>query len=706
MAGLAVGSYAIGRIADRQKNLLRLYGILELVIAVSALATPLLFRGATDIFSRLVRVFPDPAFILSVKFALTCMVLIIPTAAMGGTLPTLIRFFRVTFGGTVSRETGWLYAVNTFGAMTGVLATGFVLIELLGLRGTLYSAVIINILLALCAAVLSKREYGRPEQPEAPLGQSTDRQGYPKSRVILVISFFGISGLLSLAYEIAWTRLLTPTLGTYIYAFSLILGLILLGIALGSLLYERLLSKCSATLLLLGIAEVIIGAAALFSLVVTSSAFSMSNMMLVACVLLPATIAMGMTFPIISNLPHDPRRTGRFIGSAYAVNTIGALLGPLVADFILLRIWGTTNTVLLLVLANSVLGIALILLETRRGSRGIKGVCAGVGVCTILLAVILRATDSDLLMEKSLRKYMERFRKSGTYAFMYVEDEAANTLAFKSADGKDVGLLVDGQGMSDMGNETKLMAHLPLLIHPDPKTMLVICFGMGTTFRSALSYDIRVDAVELIPSVPKTFPVFFKDAPEVMKNPNGRIIVNDGRNYVRLTDKKYDVIQVDPPPPVNSAGTTVLYSKEFYEDGMKILADDGLFIQWLFFGTRNDDFQMLVRSFIDVFPYVSVYDSPRQMGLYLIGSKRPIPAMDTGQIAGRLQNRKAFEDLNEWGEWNATNLSALFMGDKTLLEKYARGAKPVTDNNPRTEYFLLRRKTSAIPGARDSWIVQ
>lgn len=301
---------------------------------------------------------------------------------------------------------------------------------------------------------------------------------------------------------------------------------------------------------------------------------------------------------------------------------------------------------------------------------------------------------------------MDRFKKSGNFTYQYVEDEAANTLAYKSADGKDYGLLVDGQGMSVMVDETKLMAHLPLLVHPNPKNMLVICFGMGTTFRSALSYGIQVDAVELVPSVPKTFPVFFKDAQEVLANPNGRIFINDGRNFVRLTKNTYDVIQVDPPPPVNSAGTTVLYSKEFYEDGKKILTDNGLFIQWLFYGTRNDDFQMLVRSFIDVFPYVSVFSSPRQIGLYLIGSKNPIPPMDTRHVAKKLQNKKVFDDLNEWGAWDATNLPTLFMGNRTLLEKYSQGAKPVTDNNPRTEYFLLRHNSAKFPIAQNSEIMK
>lgn len=701
MAGLAIGSFGIGKLLTSKKlHYLKTYAALEVAIGISALMSPLAFQIVRGFYVSLHAVLPSAGILLFVKFILTFLVLLPPTIAMGATLPLMIQFVTKRLKGEVSRETGRLYAINTLGAMTGVLLTGYVLIELIGLRNSIIFACSINLLISLLVFWYSKRE-------RADLVTQTDdspdltrhEYSYSKEKIIVALLVFALSGGLSMAYEVAWTRLLTPTTGTYIYAFSMILGMILGGIAVGSFLYDRILVSKVAPVALLGATEIIIGVGAVGSLFATSQLTSFPTVTTVALALLPATIAMGMTFPIVTALTPKASAAASFVGKAYAGNTVGSMIGPIVGGFILLPAFGTIRTILLLAVLNFLFGAVLCLIDTSKKARILQRMGVGIGALGVLTVLLLGSYRPDLLQERTLFALMTKFN-DGNYTWTYAEDATASVLGYRSGTGGDYGLLVDGVGMSVLVDETKLMSHIPLLIHPNPTEALVIAFGMGTTFRSALTHNINVDVVELVPSVPLMFPIFFSDAREVMANPKGRIVINDGRNYVLLTNKRYDVITVDPPPPVNAAGTTVLYSKEFYEQSKKILKPGGLFTEWFFYGTRADDFQYLLKSFTDVFPFVAVFKSPRAIGIYLVGSESPI-SIDRELIRKKFENTKMKEDINEWGYWDATNTPSLYIGDKSILLPFIGNAPPVTDDRPRTEYFLLRHTFSQMGIARN-----
>ena len=700
MAGLAIGSFFIGKIADKHKKPLVLYSILELTIGISALATPLLFELITRLYTGYFNAFPATGNLLLMKFLLTSLAILPPTIAMGGTLPLLVRILSQTKN--VSRDVAVLYFVNTLGAFVGVLLTGFVFIETFGLRLSLAIGACINIAIGIYIRWIAQSTRYTEDEAESVSQESGSQQITTNtSKRTFALLVFGLSGLLSMGYEVAWIRLLTPTVGTFIYAFTIILSLFLLGIAVGSLLYKVIALFVHSPLLLLGLTQIGIAIGAVLSIIATSSLVTISPLVLQIIVILPATICMGLTFPIISSLVPKRESKAGFVGFAYALNTIGSLLGPILTGFILLRLFGTTRTILLFASVNALLAHFLFLQHTQKKIlRKIFAIGSGAIVITLSM---LYLSNPLFLYEKSLANNLKKFTKD-QYTYRYEEDETAAVLGFSNTSKTDYGLLVDGIGMSVLVDETKLMAHLPLFLHPDPKDMLVIAFGMGTTFRSALSHGVNVDAVELVPSVPKTFSVFYPDADTVRSNPKGRVIIHDGRNYVRMTDKRYDVITVDPPPPVNSAGTTVLYSKEFYEQGKKILRDGGLFTQWLFYDTRVDDFQMLVKSFIDVFPYVSVYQSPRAIGIYLIGSKKPIAFIDD-VVQKRLRDPLVSKDLNEWTNWTATSLKNLYFGDRSMLHAFASNAPAVTDNHPRTEYFFLRKKYTQSSIARNEEII-
>jgi len=269
---------------------------------------------------------------------------------------------------------------------------------------------------------------------------------------------------------------------------------------------------------------------------------------------------------------------------------------------------------------------------------------------------------------------------------------------YKDLTQEDQNLFIDGVPTTNKVGETKIMAHLPILLHPGPRRVLIIAFGMGTTFRSSLSYGLETDVVELVPSVPPLMRLFYKDAREVLNDPLGQIIVNDGRNYVFLTDKRYDIVTIDPPPPFNAAGTTVLYSEEFYEDITKKLSPGGIVSQWMWFGSRQDDIAMATKSFLNVFPYVWAFKSPRGSGgIYLEGSFSPID-LTQASLKPELNNQKAEADLSEaYPDLELTDLKQLVVADKQELIDWVGRIPAVTDEYPRTEYFLLRYYFHRVP---------
>lgn len=694
MAGLAIGSYSAPKVFKRHIHLLQLYGLLELGIGMSALLTLFLFPVVSHVYSFIYQVGVGRELLLISKFILTFIVLLPATTLMGATLPLLVTVLTGDLRRVPSRTVSMLYAVNTFGAFVGVLATGFVFIEILGLTKTLILAASVNILIGFFIYLF----HGLKLLHRVKKSTQNVTASYTPDRVKLSLFIFTFSGMLSMAYEIAWTRQLTPITGTYIYAFSFILALILLGIAIGSFI-ARFADRIARPLTLMSMCQLGIGLGAFASVVASSSLVNFSPLFTQLFVLLPATISMGIVFPIITNLAKY-QDMSQFVGTSYALNTIGSMVGPFLAAFVLLPTLGATNTILFLSVINLLFAIVLAYREQQHRHGIVRASIMVISASTIITIVVLSSSRSGLLREKSLALHLATFAKGG-YAYFYKEDETAAVLGYKNSTGSDYGLLVDGVGMSVLVDETKLMAHLPLLLHPNPKDVLVIAFGMGTTFRSALSHNVNVDAVELVPSVPDAFPIFFNDAALVRSNPKGHVIINDGRNYIRMTKKKYDIITIDPPPPVNSAGTTVLYSREFYQQSLKRLNNGGIVSQWFFYGTRVDDFQMLIKSFIDVFPYVAVFRSPRDIGIYALGSNKPI-VIDKDHIADVFQRTPAIvKDLNEWGYWNQNNLVSLYAGDKEELKKFAGNAYPVTDDHPRTEYFLLRQRSTFSDIARN-----
>jgi spermidine synthase len=252
-------------------------------------------------------------------------------------------------------------------------------------------------------------------------------------------------------------------------------------------------------------------------------------------------------------------------------------------------------------------------------------------------------------------------------------------------------LLVNGMGMTRKATDTKMMAHLPMLLHPNPENALVVCMGMGTTYRSALAYGKRVTVVELVKEVADALDYFYEDAAALKAHPGGKIVVNDGRSFLNLTRDTFDIITVDPPPPIDAAGVNNLYSKEFIELARKRLKKGGIMAHWMPLpGTLSgvddlDTLSRLIRTFAQVFPYTYMHKSIHNIGLHVIGSMEPV-TISADIVRSKLSNGKVLDDISEWD----TVPPEYFSTGWILFPPPDLVGPTTTDNEPFLEFYLLR----------------
>jgi spermidine synthase len=251
--------------------------------------------------------------------------------------------------------------------------------------------------------------------------------------------------------------------------------------------------------------------------------------------------------------------------------------------------------------------------------------------------------------------------------------------------------------MSSIVVETKLMAYLPKIMRPNAQDFLDIAFGVGTTFRSGVVLGMHTDAVDLSPSVPRMMPVFYDDAEQFLHNPLARVITADGRNYVRLTSRRYDLIAVDPPPPIQTAGAAVLYSREFYADAHRALRPGGLMLQWLYFGIDLDQLRQHLRTFRSQFRHVQILIHLDDAAIYMLGSDAPI-TWDAATVSRILESPAAKADIDGASDsaslpdepWAETLAGMRWLADEEV-DRFAGDGPFITDDHPLTAYYALHR---------------
>jgi spermidine synthase len=484
-----------------------------------------------------------------------------------------------------------------------------------------------------------------------------------------------------MAMEVVWSRAFTPVLKTQVYSFAMIVFTYLGATFFGSWMYRRDLRKNHVNSN--GNLIAALAVTAFLPVLANNPKFVVQDFYVGTPEVFSVFILLGSICPLCALLGYltpslidgyaagQPMRAGR----AYAINVLGCILGPLFACYVLLPVFNERHALVLLSLPFIVFWIAF-----SKSMPRPRRLAFGSLICVALVWTSFFAEDFDRFMLKTETNTTIR------------RDYAASVISMEANGHK--WLLVNGIGMTSLSPITKFMVHLPLALHKEkPNSALVICFGMGTTYRSALSWNIDTTVVELVPSVTKSFGFYHADAARVINNPNGHMITDDGRRFLKRIDKKFDVIVVDPPPPVQAAGSSLLFSKEFYDLAKQHLNPGGILQMWFPGDKELATQQAVIRSIYDSFPYVRGFPSVSGWGIHLLASKEPIEQLDAEQLTARMPE-SAKEDLVEW---NDSKDAAAYL-NQVLTNEYSVSALldsdpkiQITDDKPFNEYFLIRR---------------
>jgi spermidine synthase len=483
-----------------------------------------------------------------------------------------------------------------------------------------------------------------------------------------------------MAMEVVWTRAFTPVLKTQVYSFALIVITYLGATFVGSWLYRRHLrrGRLFSTLDLMAMLTV----AAFLPVVINDprlvpSHWSDWSYLRGICILLlsicPFCALLGYLTPglIDEYAEGHPEAAGQ----AYAINVLGCILGPLIAGYVLLPCLSERHALILLNLPFA--GFYLWLARAQFRPRHLAwGLAAGV----VLMWSLFFSLDFEGMLLRTEKKTTIR------------RDHVASVITYGDTR-RAKHLLVNGVGMTGLVSLTKLMIDLPLAFHSgQPKSALVICFGMGTSYRSALNWNIDTTAVELVPSVARSFDFFHADADKCITNSLGRIVVDDGRRFLKRTSKKFDVIIVDPPPPVEAAGSSLLFSREFYELAKQHLNPGGVLQMW-FPGRAGQTEAAVARSIHEAFSYVRCFEAVEATGFHHLASMEPIPPLDARQVAQRMPE-PVKHDLIEWVDFtNAPDFLEQVLAKEVPIDSLLdpNSQVQVTDDRPYNEYYLLRR---------------
>lgn len=716
MAGLALGSYAFGRLADRALRSLRVYGLLQLGIGLVAFAVPLLVHLAERFYPSMPDTVTGNFWLLSlIRFGWCTLILIVPTTLMGGTLPVLTKW-SVRTGLSVGRGAGILYAINTFGAVLGAAAGGFFLIPRLGLSTSTAIAAGVNLIIG--AVILASAGRAPGAEPSAPSvareGRAGPRPapapepprapsrpiGRPEMPSALILLLFGVAGFCSLAYEVLWTRVLVVFMPSTTFAFTTMLTTFLLGIAVGSAVVTRFVDRLRSPAFALGLVEAGIAAGALAtlttfgrfpdlasSLVVGPASWSRvitGQFLLAFVIMIVPTLLMGAAFPLVARIrTADLKAAGRTVGSVYASNTVGSILGSFVAGFVLIPTLGIQRSIVLIAVGN----LAVALVAFARSSVATRPrISAAATAVALAVALTLIAPFG---IPVALSPVIEGFMDGDSNVVFYDEGMTATVTVIEHPGQGVQGFFIDRWpvvGTSHDGMRTvKLLAHLPIAAAAGARDIAIVGYGMGmTAWTIALHPDVeRIDVVELSEGVVEASRFFESVNHNVLEDPRVHLVVGDGRNYLAMTDDRYDVISCDPIHP--TLGSGALYTRDFFELMRDHLKPGGAAVQYLpFHKLSRTDFAMLIRTFRSVFPHGTVWNGSGH-GV-LLGTLEPT-VFDIDRLERmNAESPELAAELGRWGFADPADLLSCYLLDEEGAAELA-GTGPVnTDDSPIIEF--------------------
>lgn len=762
MAGLAIGSYVVGRRVDRVEKPLRLYGLLELGIAPSALLFAGLMKLYPQIYGALAQGRDDATlYLTAVRILFSVVALIAPTVLMGGTLPVLSRFVSGQ-PENLRRHLSFLYAFNTLGAVLGALLSGFVFLRLYSVSTTLYLAVATNILIGLVAIGLQNKIVGVPAQGAwipAPETSAVPAGSLPGSaeeaRDLLparwILWGIGLSGFCALGYEVLWTRILTLAVGASVYGFTIILVAFLTGIALGSeaygVLVRALKSRVPGTRWVVawfGMTQVAIGLTALAVTVylrdIPANAIRLQNYFLgngvesfrvrvwgnfalsFLYMVVPA-LFMGAAFPLAGEaLARYRKGAGRAVGDVLAANTVGAILGAAVSGLLMIRFLGIERSLQILTVLN--IGLGLFVLARLGKQRWLPSAAAAATFA--IIGVLVLNPDAARLWDQ---RYFAIFRSNQPEAFSTPEkvlEAVENTDVLYYAEGTEAivsvirvkggeqAFLTNGRVEASSHLQAQqlqfTLGHLPMLLNRNPKDVLVVGLGSGMTAGATAVHPgvEQVTLVEIEPRVRGVARTFEQYNHRVLDNPKVRVVLNDGRNFLMTTNRMFDVITADPIHPwFKGAGS--LYASEYFELAAKHLRPGGVLAQWLpLYELTPDDLASVVKTLQRHFPHTLLWMT--HYDAVIVASNAEF-VIDEAELERRIAAPAVAGDLRKVAMGSSTDLLSYFVMGTQGMQDFARNGALNTDDRPYLEFSapfsiaipsVMARNVQALAARRES----
>ncbi len=718
MAGLALGAFIAGRWLGRTRmRPLRVYGLLEMGIGIYALCVPFLFDQLSPIYRALWQAGASESFIaLSLaKFAGIAIVLLPPTVLMGASLPVLSRQV-ADDPDRIGGKVGFLYAVNTFGAVMGVFVSGFIAIPGIGVQKTLWLTALANGVLGITAITLAKRF-----EPVSARAAVASAGGPAPAKIRLALLVFAISGFGALVLEVAWTRVLALVMGSSVYAFSLMLLAFLIGLALGSTYFSRYLRRRPQTdpahllCLLLAAAGVLAYATAFlfqwlprlfaeiyFSLNPGPNGWFIVQLLFGLMIMFPATFALGGIFPAVVQIhARSLEKVASSVGTVYASNTVGTIVGAGLAGFVLIPQLGVMPTVIAIAALEMLLG-ATVALAVLPGSARRRAALALPMALAALIGLTIRPGWDTHIMNSGVYMNLhgvtseqgwEHFKamldpednvilyaEEGLTASVFVADQPAYDNRYLSVNGK-----IEASTRADL--ETQLMcAHLPLLLHENPDDVMVIGLASGITVGAVSTHPVeKIRVVEIERAMEDAARLFADANYNVLDDPRLELSFNDARNELEFSPRTYDVIISEPSNPWMTVASN-LFTEDFFRMARTRVRPGGVFSQWIQnYYLPAEDLRSIISAFRASFPEVLLFETFDGVDLLLMGSQEPLK-LNLEKLEGGMRELKVRMDMARVGVKSPLDIVALLRLNSAEVATLVEDAPRNSDDNARVEF--------------------
>jgi spermidine synthase len=701
MGGLALGSWWLGRRSETLVDGRRAYAALEIAIGLAALAVPVVLAAVEPLYGALWRRYHFSFGVFSVlRFGLACAILLVPTVLMGATLPILAGYAAGLPGRRLAPP--WLYTLNLAGAVLGVALAGFVLLPALGVWGTIIVGALLNIIVGAGVLLL-------PAAMRALPGRPTPAQSARADPLLLAIAF--VSGAVSLATQIAWTRVLSLIVGSTVYAFSTVLVVYLVALGAGSAWASRRGGRVTRVVPDLALMHVLMALCTVgavwavnrlphwyLGLYETWTPESLAGIVAVQvatvfAVLFWPVVCAGTILPLalVGVVPAGASDTGPAVGRIYAINTLGSIAGAMLGGFLLVPRLGSQTTLLGVALLGAVLACVL---AARAPTPGWLRPAVFVTAALVVLGVALRPAWNTLALHAGVfepgRLGSERELVDPEERLVYArEGPTASVIVIERPEDTRV-LVINARANAsntpvDMATQV-LLAQIPLLLAPRTEDVFIVGWGSGVTAGAALQSHVRrVTAVELEPAVVEASRWFDDANHHARLDRRVTLFEDDARHILLASEDTYDVIVSEPPHPW-VAGVANLFTRDFYTLAARRLRPEGVFVQWLqSYEIAFETYRSIVATLQSVFPDVMVFNPPGSSDTILVATRQPL-RIDLEALEARWRHSKTHAELARIGLETPAQLLAGLAIAPDGVRRLAEGGRINTDDNMYVEF--------------------